>query len=89
MWWDGRNRFYNADGSGMKKRNVYVDNVVALRSLVGIFSKIAKKRALDMSCVAVRPPHGTARPPLDVCSLTVITEYFWKICRENSSMIGT
>jgi len=38
------------------------------------------------ACLSVRP-HGTTRLPLDGFSLNLKSEYFWKICRENSSCI--
>jgi hypothetical protein len=34
-------------------------------------------------------PHGTTQLPLDGFSWNLIFEYFWKICRENSSFITT
>ena len=62
--------------------------VIALFQFLSSFKKLRKA---DISyfisvCPSVRS-HGTTRLPLDGFSRNLIFEYFFKICRENSSFI--
>ena len=50
-------------------------------------SQNCEKRLLDSSCLSYCP-HGKTRFPLHRCPSKSITEYFLKICRENSSFIN-
>jgi hypothetical protein len=56
-----------------------------LQSILGAFAKWRKATVRFMS---FRPsPHGTTRLPVDRFSRNLIFEDFYKICRENSSLI--
>jgi hypothetical protein len=57
-------------------------------SLLDAFAKLRKATvSFVMSvCPSVRP-HGTTRLPLDEVSWNLMKKDFWKICRENSSVI--
>jgi hypothetical protein len=50
-------------------------------------SQNCEKRLLASSYLSVRP-NGTTRFPLDGFLWKLIFQYFWKVCRENSSFIN-
>jgi hypothetical protein len=60
-------------------------------AILGAFAKMRKAtiNSVMSVCPSLRPsvrPHGTTRLPLDRFSLTLICEYFSKICLENPSV---
>jgi len=57
--------------------------------LLGVFVKFCE--VATSFVLSIRPsiqPHGTTQLPLDGFSLNLISEYFFKICHENSSFIN-
>jgi hypothetical protein len=53
-------------------------------------SQNCEKRLIALPSLSVRPsirPHEKSRLSPDEFSLNLVSEYFWKICRENSSCV--
>jgi hypothetical protein len=67
-----------------------LQRTIAIHVLLGAFAKLQKATSSLVMYVrlSVRP-HGATRLPLDGFSLSLIFEYFSKICWENSSLIKT
>jgi hypothetical protein len=53
--------------------------------VLGTFQEVRK--ASITFVLSARPPHGTARLPVDGFTLNLIFECFWKICWEYSGFV--
>ena len=62
-------------------------NRVHIQVVLDVFAKLRKVILLVSPSLSVRPREIT-RLPLEVLPLKLIFKYFWKICRENLSVIN-